>query len=230
MTQGIVYIVYGDDKHFVPLEGSVKQLKKVCNLPITILSSKDINIPDVNVIKISEQKDLRKGEFEKCFKTKLLAKAKLPYYTNILIDVDTFFLEDPAQLISSDYDIAGCLETAWAYRSIMDKPHTPRFHSIYNSGFLIVHNNNRWKALYKRACELYRLAEQGILDPAPAEKKIKHITDQWAINYSLLFDFDITTTTFPGRWNVRDPNLDAVQNPAMIHSRLYIRKQNEKPV
>ena len=59
MTQGVVYIVYGDDKHFAPLEGSINQIKKVCNLPITILSSKDINIPDVNVIKISEQKDLR---------------------------------------------------------------------------------------------------------------------------------------------------------------------------
>ena len=230
MTQGVVYIVYGDDKHFAPLEGSINQIKKVCNLPITILSSKDINIPDVNVIKISEQKDLRNDKFKKCFKTKLLAKAKLPYYTNILIDVDTFFLEDPAQLISPDYDIAGCLETAWCNRFIMDTSHAPRFHSVYNSGFFIIHNNSRWKALYKRACELYQLAEQELLHPSPSEKSLEHITDQWAINYSLLFDFDITTKTFPGRWNVRDPNLDAVQNPAMIHSRLYIRQQNEKPV
>ncbi|MBC8416893.1 hypothetical protein H8E06_01010 [bacterium] len=229
VTQGIVYIVYGVNAPFVPLEKSIEQIKKVCSLPITILSSRDINIPDVDVIKINVADDLREGEYTQCFKTKLLALDKLPYYSNIIIDSDTFFLEDPAQLISLDYDIAGCLETRWVDNYTKGKPHAPKFYFIYNSGFLIINNNSKWKALYKRACELYELAEKELLSP-PVPTPLRHITDQWAINYSMLFDFDITAKIFPGRWNVRRPNIDKVQTPAMIHCRLYIEAQDEKPI
>ena len=215
MTCGVVYTVWGNDYYYLPLEASIKQLRKVSALPITVMSTDAVDMPGVNNIIVDYYDDLRAGEYEKCFKTKLYARDHLPYDVNIYVDTDTFFFEDPSQLIRDDYDLGGCRETSFKEERLL--PHGPKLFNALNSGFLIIHNNDEWKKLHKKSCELYELAESQKLDPVPSWLSLKHVTDQWAINHALVYSYTITAKIFQQRWNIRTPDAATFKNPAMIH-------------
>ena len=149
-STGVVYIVYGEPTIYRHLFSSIKQLRTVTNLPVSvicdnqaakIISSRDPSINIIDKICTDNDIDRRPGSYIKCFKPKLNALDHLPYNTNVVIDCDCFFNKSFEHLISDDYDIGYCKEANYNYgRSGRD---WDRRHYIWtlNSGFIVINKN-----------------------------------------------------------------------------------------
>ena len=215
MTTGVLYILfegYSYEKCKEELQVSIDSLCAHSDLPITVYSTKELDIRGDNIcVQLVDppvnwnspvRGSIHNSNSRGGLAPKLDYLADLPYDVTIFADCDTKFYADPSILAPTtpwDFDMAICKESTCS---------KPLCGMVFNTGFMVIQTGERYR-------ELIRIAQER-LDEQPSHH------DQWAINQALVPIHDFTLKLLPQKWNVRDPILHLIEKPCMVHSHRLI--------
>ena len=213
MTEGVVYVVNGEP--FIKMViHSIKSLKKISNLPVTLCAPRkyfeELKICDADLVELPlkyQQSPPRDtigclGSYCKFFGFNLM-----PYDVNFFIDADTQILRNPREAYDPNFDFAGCQDLkgpVWKTKKFNG------FSNGFNSGFLIYKKIPSIKNLFIAAENCY-LNE---------EFKTPDISDQQSINRVLKRSFiehGIKINILDPRWNARPPIWDKFKDYNILH-------------
>lgn len=206
MSEGILYIVYGESHYFTEAKRSIESLRKHCDLPIAIFTDKDFQIDGcMSFLVETDIEHNADTEYTAKFRLKLELLKKLPFKRTVYVDTDTVFLDDPSKLFQNNYDIAICRETKFDGDSQV-------LGNWFNSGFFIANRNKQYENLIDKALSYWDEYDAGTF-PRPK----LYFGDQFFINHAITKDFDLTLQVLPQKWNVRQPLFDLIEEPSLIH-------------
>jgi len=200
MSEGIFYIAYGESHYFREIKRSVESLRKHCDLPIAIFTDKNFQIDGCMSFLVETN-----SKYNDKFRLKLELLKELPFKQTVYVDTDTLFLDDPSKLFENNYDIAICRETRFG-----NNPEV--LASWFNTGFFIANRNKRYENLIDKALFYWDEFDAGRL-----ERPESSFADQFFINHAITRDLDLTLQVLPQKWNVRQPLLNVIEQPSLIH-------------
>lgn len=200
MSEGVFYIVYGESHYFTEAKRSIESLRKHCDLPIAIFTDKDFQIDGCMSFLVETD-----SKYNDKFRLKLELLKELPFKRTVYVDTDTVFLDDPSKLFENNYDIAICRETRFG-----NNPEV--LASWFNTGFFIANRNKRYENLIDKALFYWDEFDAGRL-----ERPESSFSDQFFINHAITRDLDLTLQVLPQKWNVRQPLLNVIEQPSLIH-------------
>tara|TARA_Y100000004_G_scaffold194015_1_gene257714 strand:- start:1142 stop:1909 length:768 start_codon:yes stop_codon:yes gene_type:complete len=235
---GILYF-FDHERYFNHAIKSIKVLRRVCDLPITVFCSctdqdlyeiteatQNYNYRDVTFIKVRDNPHLKTyGRYDSIdnfhdglhWTTKVSALQNLPYQTTVFLDSDTFFLKDPTPLISKSYDVAGCRECVYPEEGTTRSPGAKAVWQSFNTGFIIFNKSLRLKKFLNLLGYKFKEASKNLQQNMGKQT----CNDQSCFNHAIEQSIDITYQVLPSKWNVRDPIYDLIDDPAMIHTQNF---------
>jgi len=222
MSTGVTYCCLPNMKHlpyanepdiesfftydFVPmLTHSIKTLRKVSNLPITLFTDKPEMFQklDINIERVTRRYDHASDKLE-CFML-------TPYDTTIYLDCDTEILADPREIIDDQYDLRAC-------RELQSDPYTKLWFGYsytINTGVLVYKNNTKMRRVFLDSyMHADKLHQQG---------KLRSISggEQTIINWFLYNNDDrscrVDLDILPSKWNVRGPIYNVIKDKKILH-------------
>jgi hypothetical protein len=228
MNCGALYIVTKSEDYqprggdmFKMAMHSIDSLKRVSNLPITMLTNMPCDRTDINVVQIESLNTERDYTKDKTFYIQ-----QTPYESTIFIDGDTEILEDPEPLFDTCYDL--CM------------PHAPKLDyenkvwhgswNTYSTGTFLYNKNQVTDLLFERDKERYRQAEMN--PDARIGNNKNYLSNQVILNQTIRREIrrvGIVIKPLHPRWIGIPPIAHFVDNIAILHMKdLHEDKTNRR--
>ena len=230
MERGVLYIAtkseYWNQRgdYLKMAFNSIDSLRKVSNLPITVITNVPCNREDINIIQVKSLITERDYTKDKVFYRELT-----PYAATLYIDADTEILEDPEPLFNTSYDL--CMPHAPVCDYANKIWYGMRGGFKYCTAMYLWNKNQITDLVFERAKTAYLEMEKDSNRKIHNPDVKNYISDQY-VTQTVIQDcvgiLGLNVKTLHPRWIGIPPIYKYVNNPAVIHSRYYESDRREE--